>query len=377
MKSIFSLVNLPTVPVDLMKTLQIFFETGSNNSKVLFEQLYTDRWFDYNLPQMDLTVDALMASYNVRFMATIIGNDSGTPTRPSEGFKTFSGEIPRMGHKFPMTAKKLRKMMSVLEGNRYTDQQKFNEVYKILMGDVSEAYLGCKDTSDHIVLKALSNGGVASFTPTIDNPEGIAYNVDYRMPDRNKLQANKNWTDDNAGTVSVFDELMKVKYQFSSYGIEFGEILCSPQLYYWILNSPSVRKAIKGTSKSEQPVTAEEFNNMLRQCELPTFTKIVKKSAIAKDGKRSAELINPWNDNMLVFKPAGKIGEVQPAFEDNAIIPEPDVQYTDAGHGMRIAKWQVGESTGQKAGEYTQASWRALPIITEIDGIVNYQVRGI
>ena len=53
------------------------------------------------------------------------------------------------------------------------------------------------------------------------------------------------------------------------------------------------------------------------------------------------------------------------------------MDYIDGGNGIRVAKWQVGESTGQKAGEYTQASWRALPIITEIDGIVNYKVRNL
>lgn len=379
MDSIFSKVNLPSIPVDLLNTLRIFFEKGSLQNKVLFEQLFVDKWFSYNLPQMDLTVDALQATYNVRFMASVIGNDAATPTRPTDGFKTFTGEIPRMGHKFPMSAKKLRKLLSILEASskRYTDGQKFQEVYKILMGEVREAYLGCKDTADHIVLQALSNGGVAQFTPNLNNPDGRTFKVDYNMPTRNKKQASANWTDANANTVNPFEELAALKYEFESYGITFGEILCSPALYAWIINCPAVRKAIKGTDKSGQAVTNAELTAMLEQFELPPITKVVKKSAIAKDGKRSSTLIDPWNENMLVLKPAGLIGEVQPAFEDNAIIPEPNVQYVDAGNGIRVAKWQTGESTGQKAGEYTQASWRAIPIITEIDGIVNYQVRGL
>lgn len=377
MDSIFSKVNLPSIPVDLLRTLQIFFEKGTLANKTLFEQLYVDKWFTYNLPQMDLTTDAIMASYKVRFMASVIGNDSGTPLRPSEGFKTFNGEIPRMGHKFPMSAKKLRKMLTVLENSRYTDQQKFNEVYKMLMGDTKEAYLGCKDTADHIILQALSNGGVAEFKPSLNNPDGRTFKVDYGMPDRNKKQAAKNWVDDNANTINVFEELAAIKYEFEQYGITFGEILAAPALYAWIINAPSVRRAIKGNDKSGQAVTPAELDAMLEQFELPKITKVVKRSAIAKDGKRADNLINPWNDNMLVFKPAGIIGEVQPAFEDNAIIPEPNVQYIEGGNGIRVAKWQVGESTGQKAGEYTQASWRALPIITEIEGIVNYQVRGL
>lgn len=170
MDSIFSKVNLPSIPVDLLKTLQIFFEKGSLENKTLFEQLYVDKWMSYNLPQMDLTAEAIMATYNVRFMASVIGNDSATPLRPTDGFKTFTGEIPRMGHKFAMSAKKLRKMLTILEASnaRYSDQQKFNEVYNILMGETKDAYLGCKDTADHILLQALSNGGVATFTPALN-----------------------------------------------------------------------------------------------------------------------------------------------------------------------------------------------------------------
>lgn len=379
MESIFSKVSLPSIPVDLLATLRIFFEKGSLQNKTLFEQLYVDRWFTYNLPQMDLTAEAIMATYKVRFMASVIGNDAATPLRPTDGFKTFTEEIPRMGHRFPMSAKKLRKMLALLESSskRYTDQQKFNEVYKILMGDVRDAYLGCKDTADHIILQALSNGGVAQFTPTLNNPDGRTYKIDYAMPERNKLKATKEWTKENANTINPFEELAEIKYQFETYGITFGEILVAPALYAWIINNPNTRRAIRGNDKSGQPVTPAEFNAMLEQFELPAVTKINKRNAIAKDGKRSETLINPWNDNTIVFKPAGVIGEVQPAFEDNAIIPEKDVEYVDAGNGMRVAKWQVGESTGQKAGEYTQASWRALPIITEIDGIVNYQVRGL
>lgn len=379
MESIFSKVSLPSIPVDLLATLRIFFEKGTLQNKTLFEQLYVDRWFTYNLPQMDLTAEAIMASYKVRFMASVIGNDAATPLRPTDGFKTFTEEIPRMGHRFPMSAKKLRKMLTVLETSkkRYSDQQKLNEVYKMLMGDVREAYLGCKDTADHIILQAISNGGVAEFTPQLNNPDGRKFKIDYAMPDRNKRKAAKAWTKENAASINPFEELAELKYEFDAYGITFGEMCVSPALYAWIITNPNVRKAIKGSDKSGQAVTPAELNAMLEQFELPAVTKINKRNAVAADGKRKEQLINPFNDDVIVLKPAGVIGEVQPAFEDSEIIPEKDVDYIDGGNGIRVAKWQVGESTGQKAGEYTQASWRALPIITEIDGIVNYKVRNL
>lgn len=379
MKSIFQQIALPTVPADLIEALRIFFEKGTLEQKTLFEQLYVDKWFDYNLPQLDLDVEAIMASYKVRFMASVIGNDAATPLRPTEGFDIYKGEIPRMGHRFPMSAKKLRKLLGIVSSNRYSDAQKYEELKKALFGDVSDAYLGCKDTADHIILQALSNNGIAEFTTALNNPDGRKFKVDYDMPEQNKLKAPKAWDDANKNTVNPFEELQKIKLDFLAQGVDFstGEMLVAPALYSWMINSPMVRKAILGTDKSNGVVTDSQFSQTLRSYGLPQVTQVVKRSAIAKDGKRQAQLINPWNDDVIVFKPAGKIGEVQPAFEDSEIIKEKDVDYIDGGNGIRVAKWAIGESTGQQAGEYTQASWRALPIITDIKAIVNYKVRNI
>lgn len=379
MKSIFQQIALPTVPADLIESLRIFFEKGTLEQKTLFEQLYVDKWFDYNLPQLDLDVEAIMASYKVRFMASVIGNDAATPLRPTDGFDIYKGEIPRMGHRFPMSAKKLRKLLGIVSSNRYSDAQKYEELKKALFGDVRDAYLGCKDTADHIILQALSYNGIAEFTPALNNPDGRKFKVDYDMPEQNKLTAPKAWDDANKNTVNPFEELQKIKLDFLAQGIDYstGEMLVAPALYSWMINSPMVRKAILGTDKSNGVVTDSQFSQTLKSYGLPQVTQVVKRSAIAKDGKRQAQLINPWNDDVIVFKPAGKIGEVQPAFEDSEIIKEKDVDYIDGGNGIRVAKWTIGESTGQQAGEYTQASWRALPIITDIKAIVNYKVRNI
>ena len=57
-------------------------------------------------------------------------------------------------------------------------------------------------------------------------------------------------------------------------------------------------------------------------------------------------------------------------------MEEENVDYMNAGNGIRIAKWRTGESTGQVAAEYTQGSARMLPIFNEIGTIVCFQVRG-
>lgn len=102
--------------------------------------------------------------------------------------------------------------------------------------------------------------------------------------------------------------------------------------------------------------------------------------AIEKDGKPS--LVNPLLDDdkdseRIVFIPEGKLGEMQPAVEDSDLIPEENVSYINSNDGIKVSQWSVGDSTGQKPTEYTQAAGRVLPIITEIKGIYSLRVTNI
>lgn len=376
MESIFQKLTFPGQPIDLLKAMQIMFDQASAQNKVLFEKTYVDRWFTTNQPQYGLNAEGILGKYKLRFLASIIGNDAATPLRHGEGFETWKGEIPRMGHKFLMEATKLRKLLEIYESGRISDIAKFNEIKKIIVGDYQEAYLGTKDVVDHIILRALSNGGVADFTSTI-NPDGRTYKIDYEMASDNKKDVEVAWIDANISTVDVMKPLIDILYEFKEKGVDFGagEMLMAPEIFYFMMRTTNVRKAIFGTDKSTMTPSIEQFNGLMRANGLPAVTLITKKNRVQKDGASS--IVDPWNHDMVVLIPAGGLGELQPAFEDNEIISEENVSYTNAGSGIRIAKWRVGESTGQKAGEYTQGSWRVVPIINTIDAIVNLKVRNI
>ena len=68
-----------------------------------------------------------------------------------------------------------------------TETAKVKAIEKTLRNDMEDAYLGCKDVMDYILLKSLSNNGVCQFTPSLNNPGGRAYEVDYQMAEANKL----------------------------------------------------------------------------------------------------------------------------------------------------------------------------------------------
>jgi hypothetical protein len=363
-------------PLDFLATWKKTFEKASEREVTLFQKTYSDSWFTYNTPQMSLTAEAIMGKYRLRFMATLLADESPTPLRRSDGFDVWLNEIPRVGHKFFMSARTYRKLLEVYENPRLNDAQKVKEIEKTLKADMQDAYLGCKDVMDFISLYAFSHWGVAQFIPEVNNPGGRKFEIDYQMDSANKLIAAKLWNAANSkdGKINIILELANIISDFKQRGIEFGEILMSQELYYFIKNDKGVRLMVHGSDKQAKTVSETELKELLSSNGIPPITTITRKMGIDKDGKRSA--INPWDGNIVVLKPAGVIGEIQPAIEDSELMEEDNVDYINAGNGIRIAKWRTGESTGQVFGEYTQGSGRLLPIITDINAIVAIQVRG-
>ena len=173
-------------PLDFLATWKKTFDKASEREVNLFQEMYCDRWCEYNEPQMSLTVEAVVGKYRLRFMATLIGNESPTPLRRSDGFDIWTGEIPRVGHKFPMTAREYRKINEVYENPRLSEASKVRAIEKTLRNDMEGSYLGCKDVMDYILLTAFSNWGVCQFVPELNNPGGRKYEVDYQMGEANK-----------------------------------------------------------------------------------------------------------------------------------------------------------------------------------------------
>jgi len=363
-------------PLDLLATWKKTFDKASEREVTLFQKMYCDEWFDWETPQMSLTADYIVGKYRIRFMATLLADESPTPLRRSDGFDVWSKEIPRVGHKFPMTARDYRKLMMVYENPRLSEAEKVRAIEKTLKHDVQDAYLGCKDTQDFIILTALSNWGVCQFQPAINNPGGRKYEIDYVMSEANKLVSAYTWTDTNAhaGNVSPILQLAMICSEQRERGVNPGEILMSQDLYFWLRNNEATRLLVHGKDKSAQTVTKSELDSLLAENEIPGITVITRKMAIDKDGKRDS--LSPWNKNFIAIKPEGKIGKIQPAIEDSELMEEDNVDYMNAGNGIRIAKWRTGESTGQVAAEYTQGSARLIPLVEEIDQIICMQVRG-
>lgn len=383
MRSIYStftgLHNVEGKPLDFLAAWKKTFDKASEREVILFQKMYSDEYLEYEAPQLSLTAEGLMGKYHFRVMATVLANESPTPLRRSDGFDLWTKEIPRVGHKFFMKVSTYRKLLEVYKSPYLKEPQKVKQIEKTLKNDMQNSYLGCKDYVDYVLLTALSNWGVCRFKPELNNPGGRELEVDYMMEDANKLVSALLWSKANskAGKLDITLLLTQIVTLFKAKGITFKEMMMAPELISFMRMDEGIRTAIFGNDKKAKIAKLTELNEYLSENELPPVKEIKRLVAIEKDGE--AEPNDPWNHNMIVFIPEsenGKLGVVQPSIEDSELMEEENVDYMDAGNGIRISKWRTGDSTGQQTGEYTQGAARLLPIITEINAVVALQVRG-
>lgn len=383
MRSIYStftgLHNVEGKPLDFLAAWKKTFDKASEREVILFQKMYSDEYLEYEAPQLSLTAEGLMGKYHFRVMATVLANESPTPLRRSDGFDLWTKEIPRVGHKFFMKVSTYRKLLEVYKSPYLKEPQKVKQIEKTLKNDMQNSYLGCKDYVDYVLLTALSHWGVCRFKPELNNPGGREFEVDYMMEEANKLVSALVWSKENskAGKLDITLLLTQIVTLFKAKGITFKEMMMAPELISFMRMDEGIRTAIFGNDKKAKIAKLSELNEYLSENELPPVKEIRRLVAIEKDGE--AEPNDPWNHNMIVFIPEsenGKLGVVQPSIEDSELMEEENVDYMDAGNGIRISKWRTGDSTGQQTGEYTQGAARLLPIITEINAVVAMQVRG-
>ncbi len=356
---------------DLTKLVQITFDQASEKQKQLFSESLTDQLFDWDTPQYGLTFSELIGTYRLTVLASVIGNDAGTPLRSHDGADTFAGEIPRIGHKYPMTANKMRELLQMLETTRIADKAKTQKLIDTMFANVAEAIKGVKDRYDFITLKALSNGGVVTFDENT-NPDGRSFSIDYKMPADNKRYVAAIWNQANINTADPFEDLSKIVNDFKG-KVDFGAMMMDNSVLLMLAKFKTVKQAIYGTDKLNTPLMLDYLNEQFQRYGLPPIVVINKRNDVLVNGKRT--VVNPWNSNILTFVPKGKLGVVKTAFEDNQIMPEENVTYSNYDRGnIVVAQWRTGESGDKQAAELTQASSRGIPVFTAIDGIVNLNV---
>lgn len=350
---------------ELTRQTQIRFDAASELNKRLFDQNIFEQYLEWDIPSIDLNFEELIGSYNISVAAATLDSNGKEPVIGSEGLETIAKKVLHHAISYPMPVSEWRKVLSILDSKRIPDDTKKNQLISLMWKNVSNAVQGVESKLDIIFLGALSNQGVFTFDGT-NNPEGgVKGTIDYKMPVSNKASVTTSWTAGNAATVNCFNDIQDV-VNAAGNKVTFAKILLSQSKLSYILRNSNLKQVVFGTDKKNSPLLLSELNNFMSQNGMPVFDVVRRTTRIFNNGEFTD--YSPWNDDNIVFVPAGKLGLVKNAWADSELMPEDGIAYSNYGR-IRVAQWKKGETSGSNTVEMTKAQSLSLPVITEINGI--------
>lgn len=356
---------------ELTKQVQIRFDAVSRLNKQLFDNIWYERYLDWDVPTIGLDFEEIVGKYNITVAAATIGDNSNEPIIGSAGLETIKESILTHALSVPMKTATFRKIMQILDSKSLPDDQKKQQLIKLMWGDVTTVVGAVHGKLDMIFLGALSNEGVFKFDKTTNPEGGVQGTINFNQPATNIATVSTSWTNENVNTVDCFEDIQAILDAAQDKTI-FDKILCSPSAISYICRTKKIKTLMWGSDKSARPVLLRDLNEFMQDNGFPMFEP-VRRQVLIQNGT-TAKPYTPWNADNLVFIPGGKLGTVKNAFADAELKPEPQVAYSNHNR-ILVSQWGAGATTNTRGVEFTKAESLSLPVITEMNGIYTLKTK--
>lgn len=344
--------------------LQVFIDLSADK----FAPTWFEKYFDWGVPQTNLTFVTAIGRSRIEAAASIVDRDSPAPMRSRLPLEKLAGEVPAIKEKFKMTESDYRNWMT-LQNINIADSAKKKALLNLMFEDVKRAGDSTNKRIDYMCLEAISTGQI---TVTVtNNPDGVVSTtaIDLFMPSANKTTAPILWSTANAATALPFSDILKVVNDAELLGRSFSKILMSRSRFFKMIKTDELRNALAGffrlgAQNKNQLVnpTIAQINEYLVATMLPEIEIINNVVGIEKDGIITST--RPFNDASVVFIPDGKLGVIHNSVAIEKMRPVEGVAYADYNYSL-ISKWSENEPFG----EWTKAELNAFPGIETINGI--------
>ena len=157
--------------------------------------------------QLSRTWHALLDETEISVMASAVEDLSPTPLRAVKGISQRYGSIPTFGHGFEIGVLELR---AIREAN-YSDDATLKFLTRKYTDRFSKIVQGMHNRINYMVWEGLATGK-ATLTASND-PQGVKFELDYNVPNANKLvakgAATAKWS--NTGSTSTADPIADLK----------------------------------------------------------------------------------------------------------------------------------------------------------------------
>ena len=355
---------------ELTKVVKARLDKATQQHVQIFDSVLYEQFLDWDTPTIGLDFNEIMGKYDISITAATIGDSSNEPVMDTDGVETYMGSVFHHAITRPLTIQEYRKILALRDSRAISDATVKEELIKLMWKTVSDPVKAVQNKLDLIFLTALSNKGKFDFTRENNPLGGITESIDYKMPEENKAAVTLAWTPENIDKVDCFEDIQAV-LEVARNKTNIKEILVDQSVIAYMLRSKMIKLILNGSDKYATPRFLNDLNAFMSSNGLPTFRPIQRLIKITKD----KAAIKPWNADNMVFVPDGKLGVIKNAFADSELKQDDGVSYSNYGR-IRVAQWGVGEKENSRHTEFAKAESLSLPVITEMNGIYNLNIKG-
>lgn len=333
-----------------------------NSQDALTAQSVWRRFLRLGIPGTSLTFTGVIGRSRIEAAASIVDPNSKKPVRSRNKAEVYTGNIPAIMEKIPMTQEDFRKMMT-LEGLNIDDATKKQALMDLLWNDVQKAAVAPDRRIDIMLMQILSTLGVD--VNATNNPDGVAYGtVDMLAQPWQKQGVPVAWTDTvNADPFADIDNFLIANRL--NRGRSYDRMLIPGELWILMKKNAKVQAALStfwtGKATGKVAVTDQSVNDYLMENKLPIMEVVNYSASVEKDGV--PQIIRPFDANAVSFIKDGIIGTLENALAVEERFPTEGVQYARFGRTL-ISKW--GETDPKM--EYTGCELNAFPAV-DIDNV--------
>lgn len=317
-------------------------------------------WDSEGMTEAEFTT--LLGQLHYTIAASTINQWSADPVRKLDGYGKLKQEMLTYSHVYKLEAEDLRDIATYIKVANKSHKDLVNYIANRLMNVRERAINGIHERLDIIILGALSNAGV--FTFTADNDPGSPYigsQLQFGFDPAHIGTITTPWTDANIATVDVIDDIQSI---VGDSVVEQTKMLMLPETAQYMLKTSKLHLYINGSDRASTPITLNQVNAEFERLGLPTIELVRKKSRTLK-GADDVHF-NPWKAGQILFVPDNNFGVIKSRLSDAEVgLKENDVDYSYYSR-IEVANWVVGLKQGSNYTEMVRARVTAMPSMPSI-----------
>lgn len=289
--------------------------------------------------------------------ADIVAMDSELPLKRQDSIATATGDIPKAGMKLKLTEKQLSDIDTMkAKGVALV------EIVKKVFGQVKKVVFGIYERNEFIFLEGLSTGyALVEDTENV----GLGIRVNYGIPDSNRNNASKPWSDP---TAKIVDDIKARIKAARAKGKSLSVVMLDDVTASYIADNEQVKNNFAfagGIATQGANVSSLDDEQLVSFFKKKFGLKLIvvdRQVTTEKNGQRTVH--SPWASGIVTFLPSENVGRLvygilaEDTRRDAAIMYE-KVEY------ILVKKWHTNEPFS----EFTSSQALCLPVIDNASGI--------